>query len=83
MPDKHEVGGSSPLGPTNAQWCVVKRAKPNRNNIERASPLGISYLAESDSSTWANQQVMTCGQEWPSQTRENFVEVLNHLKEIE
>ena len=25
MPDKHEVGGSSPLGPTNTQACVGKR----------------------------------------------------------
>ena len=29
MPDKHEVGGSSPLGPTN-------RTKLNKNLIEKA-----------------------------------------------
>ena len=47
MPDKHEVGGSSPLGPT------------NRTSVRRQKCFteGISDLAESDSSTWANQPV--------------------------
>ena len=45
MPDKHEVGGSSPLGPT--RRTSVRRQK--------CFTEGISDLAESDSSTWANQ----------------------------
>ena len=64
MPDKHEVGGSSPLGPTKhtnvcRQKCVTE---------------GISYLAESDSSTWANQTV--------KRPQADFVKFLKHLIEI-
>ena len=56
MPDKHEVGGSSPLGPTRAQACSGKRGQEERVLHRRYKYAS----AERDSqSTWANQDT-TC-----------------------
>ena len=58
MPDKHEVGGSSPLGPTRAQACSGKRGREERVLHRRYKYAS----AESDSkSTWANQSTTCLG----------------------
>ena len=42
MPDKHEVGGSSPLGPTSLQ----KKTKTERKNYEPFKNGGVAQLGE-------------------------------------
>ena len=40
MPDKHEVGGSSPLGPTSAKAQDGDKAKPNNSYYGGVAQLG-------------------------------------------